>query len=122
MTAEATAFVGPEAAAAKISKLRAIPGVAVAADRVHAEMGEADRAYAGSLAAIRRAAELTQVDLAGQMGVAQSVVSRIERQHDMLLSTLTGYLAAAGEHPRVVVTVNGRDVELDLTALHAVAT
>ena len=51
------------------------------------------------------------------MGVAQSEISRIEKRHDMLLSTLTSYLSAAGENPRVVVTVNGKDVELDLTTL-----
>ena len=45
------------------------------------------------------------------------MVSRLERQHDMLLSTLTGYLKAAGEHPRIVATVNGHDVELDLATL-----
>jgi hypothetical protein len=42
------------------------------------------------------------------MGVPQTVVSRLERQHDMLLSTLTEYLKAAGDHPRVVVTINGQ--------------
>ncbi|WP_375503659.1 hypothetical protein [uncultured Jatrophihabitans sp.] len=42
---------------------------------------------------------------------------RLERQHDMLLSTLTGYLQAAGDRPRVVVTIDGRDVELDLAIL-----
>ena len=51
------------------------------------------------------------------MGVAQSEISRIEKRHDMLLSTLTSYLSAAGERPRVVVTVHGKDVELDLTTL-----
>ena len=51
------------------------------------------------------------------MGVAQSEISRIEKRHDMLLCTLTSYLSAAGENPRVVVTVNGQDVELDLTTL-----
>ena len=51
------------------------------------------------------------------MGVAQSEISRIENRHDMLLSTLTSFLSAVGEHPRVVVTVNGKDVELDLTTL-----
>ena len=52
-----------------------------------------------------------------QIGVAQSEISRIEQRHDMLLSTLTSYLSAAGEHPRVVVTVNGKDVGLALTTL-----
>jgi hypothetical protein len=35
----------------------------------------------------------------------------------MLLSTLASYLAAAGDRPRVVVTVAGQDVEIDLTSL-----
>jgi len=114
---EKITFVGPDAAEAKIAKLKARPGTASRAGQIRAQMEAADRAHADSLAAIRKAADLTQVELATQMGVAQSEISRIEARHDMLLSTFTGYLAAAGEHPRVVVTVNGRDVELDLTAL-----
>jgi len=46
-----------------------------------------------------------------------SSVSRLEAQSDMLLSTFASYLAAVGTHPRVVVTVDGHDVELDLHAL-----
>lgn len=69
------------------------------------------------MVAIRKAADLTQVELATQMGIAQSEISRIEKRHDMLLSTLTSYLSATGEHPRVVVTIDGQDVELDLTTL-----
>jgi hypothetical protein len=61
-----------------------------------------------------RRPNLTQIELGEQMGVPQSVISRIERQEDMLLSTLTDYLSAAGERPRVVVTVNGQDVEYEL--------
>jgi ribosome-binding protein aMBF1 (putative translation factor) len=114
---EQTTFVGPKRAAEKMARARAVPGVAERSARARAEMAEADRVYAESLAEIRRAAELTQVALATQMGVPQTVISRLERQHDMLLSTLTGYLQAAGDHPRIVVTVNGHDVELDLAAL-----
>ena len=61
-------------------------------------MAEADRVYAQSLAEIREAADLTQSALATQMDVAQTVISRLERQHDMLLITLIGYLQAA-DHP-----------------------
>ena len=114
---EQTTFVGPKRAAEKMARARAIPGVAERSAQVRAEMAEADRVHAESLAEIRKAADLTQVALAAHMGVPQTVVSRLERQHDMLLSTLTGYLKAAGEHPRMVVTVNGHDVELDLAAL-----
>ena len=114
---EQPTFVGPKRAAEKMARARAIPGVAERSAQARTEMAEADRMHAASLAEIRKAADLTQVALATQMGVPQTVVSRLERQHDMLLSTLTGYLTAAGEHPRIVVTVNGQDVELDLTAL-----
>ena len=110
-------FVGTTAAGAKLDALKARPGMVERVAEIREQMATMDRAYAESLAAIRKAAELTQVELATQMGVAQSVISRIEKRHDMLLSTLTSYLAATGTHPRVVVTVNGQDVELDLTTL-----
>jgi len=70
-----------------------------------------------SLGTIREAADLTRTAVARQLGVAQAGLSRLERQRDRLLSTLTGYLQAAGDHPRCVVTVNGQAVELGLAAL-----
>ena|SRR5258706_16447104 len=114
---EPTTFVGTEAAKARIARLRARRGAAERVDNIRAEMAEADRIYAENLAAVRRAADLTQVELARAMGVAQSEISRIESRPDMLLSTLAGYLAAAGDRPRVVVTIAGHDVEMDLTPL-----
>ena len=115
--AEYTTFVGTEAAQARIAKLRARRGAAERVDSIRAEMAEADRVYAENLAALRKAADLTQVELAKAMGVAQSEISRIESRPDMLLSTLAGYLAATGDRPRVVVTIAGHDVEIDLTSL-----
>ena len=112
-----TGFVGPDAAEARIAKLRARPGAADRVDEIRTEMAETDRVYADNLAAVRRAADLTQVELAKAMGVAQSEISRIESRPDMLLSTLASYLAAAGDRPRVVVTIAGYDVEIDLTPL-----
>jgi DNA-binding transcriptional regulator YiaG len=114
---EQTTFGGPKRAAEKMARVRAIPGMTDAVSKIRAEMAETDRVYAENLAAIRHAADLTQVALAEQMGVPQTVVSRLERQHDMLLSTLSGYLKAAGDRPRVVVTINGHDVELSLDSL-----
>jgi hypothetical protein len=49
-------------------------------------MAETDRLYAENLAAIRKAADLAQAELARAMGVAQSEISRIESRPDMLLS------------------------------------
>jgi DNA-binding XRE family transcriptional regulator len=115
--AEPTTFVGTEAAQARLDRLRARRGAPHRVDTIRAEMAEADRIYAANLAAVRKAADLTQVDLAKAMGVAQSEISRIESRPDMLLSTLASYLAAAGDRPRVVVTIAGHDVEIDLTSL-----
>lgn len=114
---DTTAFVGPDKAAEKIARARAIPGVAEASATIQAEMAAEDARYAAGLAEIRKAADLTQTALADAMGVPQTAVSRIERRHDMLLSTLNSYLQAAGEHPRLVVTIGGQDIELDLGAL-----
>jgi transcriptional regulator with XRE-family HTH domain len=47
-----------------------------------------DRAYAMNLAMIRKAAQLTQVEVAKRLGVGQAAVSRMESRGDMLLSTL----------------------------------
>jgi DNA-binding transcriptional regulator YiaG len=114
---EPTEFVGPDAAEARLARLRTRPGAAPRLEKIRAEMAETDRLYAENLAAIRKAGNLTQVELAKAMGVAQSEISRIESRPDMLLSTLASYLAATGEHPRVVVTVAGHDIEIDLTSL-----
>lgn len=115
--ASPTTFVGTDAAQARLARLRARRDAADRVDNIRAEMAEADRIYAENLAAVRKAADLTQVELAKAMGVAQSEISRIESRPDMLLSTLASYLAAAGDRPRVVVTIAGLDVEIDLTPM-----
>ena len=65
---------------------------------------EMDRVYAMNLAMIRKAAQMTQVEVARKLGVGQGVVSRLEHRGDMLLSTLYDYLTATGadsaEHRR----------------------
>jgi transcriptional regulator with XRE-family HTH domain len=66
------------------------------------------------LAAIRRATGQTQTELAAILGVGQAQVSKIERQSDMLLSTLASYLAALGVHAQIVVEVGEETVRYDL--------
>jgi transcriptional regulator with XRE-family HTH domain len=68
------------------------------------------------LAAIRRATGLTQTELADNLGVGQAAVSKIERQSDMLLSTLASYLQALGVRASLVVEVGEQTVTYDLTA------
>ncbi|MBM9468766.1 helix-turn-helix domain-containing protein [Nakamurella leprariae] len=85
---------------------------------VREEMAQADRTHKMNLAAIRNAANLTQDELAARMGIKQAAVSGVEARSDLLLSTLANYLrAAGGTDARVVVTLNGQDVELPLTSI-----
>jgi transcriptional regulator with XRE-family HTH domain len=68
------------------------------------------------LAAIRRATGLTQTELAANLGVGQAQISKIERQGDMLMSTLASYLRALGVHASLVVEIGEQTVTYDLTA------
>lgn len=89
-------------------------------DEIRAEMDADDRAYRMSLATVRQAGHLTQVELAKRLGVSQGVVSRTETRGDMLYSTLLSYLHAAGvEDVSIVATVGGRRVEIDLEGASA---
>ena len=66
------------------------------------------------LAGIRRAAGLTQIELAANLGVGQAQISKVERQADMLISTLASYLAALGVDAKIVVEVGEQTVKYDL--------
>jgi DNA-binding XRE family transcriptional regulator len=103
---------------AHLDRLLSDPLIAsdVAAARADAE--EMDRAYAMNLAMVRKAAQLTQAEVARKLGVGQAAVSRLEGREDMLLSTLYDYLTATGaDTASIVITVHGRRIELDLATL-----
>jgi transcriptional regulator with XRE-family HTH domain len=68
------------------------------------------------LASLRRTAGVTQVELAEALGTSQGQISRMERQQDMLVSTLASYLAALGVRASLVVEVGDQTVTYDLTA------
>lgn len=82
--------------------------------KVREGMREMDRVYAMNLAMIRKAAQLTQEDLAARLGRGQAAVSKLERQDDLLLSTLANYIHAAGAEAQLVVTVAGKELRYDL--------
>jgi transcriptional regulator with XRE-family HTH domain len=67
------------------------------------------------LAAIRKTSGLTQVQLAANLGVGQAQVSKIERQGDMLISTLAAYLAALGVGAKLVIELSEETVIYELT-------
>ena len=64
---------------------------------------------------IRRAAGRTQVELATAMNTSQGQISRIERQSDLLLSTLITYLTALGVRATLVVSVGETTLAYELT-------
>ncbi len=102
----------------KIHNLATRPDLAPAVATIRKSMAEADRTHAMGLAAIRQAAELTQIELAQKLGITQAAISRTEQPHDLLLSTLGAYLKAIGGHARIIVEFpNQPDIELTLPAL-----
>jgi len=105
----------------RVRRLREKPTLSEDVEVARREMRESDRAQAIGLAALRRAADLTQVELARQLGVSQAAVAKTEQRRDLLLSTLNAYLEAIGGHLRIIVSFDGGgEVELDVGQLAAV--
>jgi transcriptional regulator with XRE-family HTH domain len=67
------------------------------------------------LTQIRREAGVTQAEMAARLDITQGSVSQLERRGDVLLSTLSQYLAALGAEARITVTIGDRTFEHDLT-------
>lgn len=65
-----------------------------------------------ALGELRRVRQLTQVELSRTLGRPQSTVSRIEREGDMLLSTLAAYVEALGGHLEIAAVIDGHSVPL----------
>lgn len=94
------------------------PAMRTEVTKIRADMAQADREHAMHLASIRKAADLTQVELAARMGIKQAAVSGLEAREDMLLSTLANYLRAAGAtEARVVIVIGGQQIEYPLPQL-----
>lgn len=65
------------------------------------------------LADLRRARELSQVELAEKIGTTQPEISKIESRADMYVSTLRKYIEAAGGHLEIVAHFDdGRDIRI----------
>ena len=102
----------------RVRRLRKQPDLAEDVASAREEMREADRVHAMGLAALRRAADLTQTEIARSLGVSQAAIAKTEQRHDLLLSTLKAYLEAIGGHMRIIVSFEGGgEVELDLRQL-----
>lgn len=71
---------------------------------------EADRLHIEylTLQELRKAKDLTQVQLAATLGIQQATVAKYERQSDLLLSTLTSYVRAMGGNLKLMVEFPGK--------------
>jgi transcriptional regulator with XRE-family HTH domain len=80
-----------------------------AARRANVE-AEADRLLTEylTLQELRKAKEMTQVQLAETLGIKQATVAKYERQSDLLLSTLTSYVRAMGGNLKLMVEFPGK--------------
>nr|WP_139307042.1 XRE family transcriptional regulator [Modestobacter sp. DSM 44400] len=102
----------------RITEALSDPVMAEKVEAVRSEMAQEDRAYAMNLAMMRKAASLTQEEVAARLSIRQSAVARTEKADDLLLSTLRRYVESTGAHMSVVVHLaDGKRVELDLDAL-----
>jgi len=64
------------------------------------------------LDALRKAREMTQLQLGEVLGVHQSEVSRIERRGDICVSTLVEYVEALGGHLEIRAVFPDRQVRI----------
>lgn len=62
-----------------------------------------------TLQELRKARELTQVQLAETLGIQQATVAKYERQSDLLLSTLRSYVGAMGGSLKLMVEFPGKE-------------
>ena len=69
------------------------------------------------LRALRRAARLTQQELAARWGCSQSLVARMENSplKAVTLRSISSYVAALGGSCHLVVELDGQETEIDLT-------
>jgi transcriptional regulator with XRE-family HTH domain len=71
-----------------------------------------------ALADLRAHRSRTQAQLAQAIGTTQSAISRLERQPDLLISTLRDYVEATGGRLRLVVEYGDHEIDVDVPALH----
>ena len=86
------------------------------AKRRKAILAKADQLEAEyvTLQNLRKARDLTQVELASSLGIQQATVAKYERQSDLLISTLRNYVGALGGSLKLVVEFPGASpVQID---------
>lgn len=88
-----------------MSKSRDNQIIAHAPDNSASDVSTMQRA---TLKQLRKMAKLTQTELSQTMGVGQDTISRLEKRHDMLLSTISHYVESLGGKIEMVATFPNR--------------
>jgi len=83
-----------------------------AAKIAEAEEAAGQDALEMDLRALRKAANLTQNEMAPLIEMTQSELSRLERREDHRVSTLARYVRALGGHLKIVAEVGKKKVTL----------
>ncbi len=80
------------------------------ADRQERILAVADRLQAEylTLQELRKAREMTQVQLAQVLNIRQSTIAQMEKRSDLMVSTLRSYIEAMGGTLRLVVAFPDR--------------
>lgn len=61
---------------------------------------------------LRKARNVTQVEVAKAMSVEQAAISKLERREDMYVSTLRGYVKALGGELKLVASFPDAEIQL----------
>lgn len=98
------------------------PAARSASDRVTQLADEIAGRRVHTLAALRKAHELTQVQIAETLGIGQGDVSKLEQRQNLMLQTLARYVEATGGRLRILADYGDDRVEVDLSGLSDVST
>jgi DNA-binding XRE family transcriptional regulator len=63
-----------------------------------------------TLAKLRESLELTQTDVAKDMGIVQSALSKIEHQDDIQISTLSRYIKSLGGNLKIIASFPDQEI------------
>jgi DNA-binding XRE family transcriptional regulator len=63
-----------------------------------------------TLSELRESLALTQTDVAKDMGIVQSALSKIEHQDDIQISTLSRYIKSLGGNLKIIASFPDREI------------
>jgi DNA-binding Xre family transcriptional regulator len=75
-----------------------------------------------ALAELRNSRNVTQVELAAQLGISQGNVSRLEGRSEVYLSTLRSYIEALGGHLEIAAVFDDERVTVAVGRVEATST